>query len=365
MFVLIVAVIFNLTACGSRELSTEPTVYYMIYSRMDTGKCRIEGIDKNGNPTVIHNINAADITKSAVVGDEFVAGGHRRNNHLLMQQDGSYKEFYLLDDPGYSGVWGITLDGENIVSVMNGNVDNENGVYLNLLVIQDRNQNVLVKKEIDITPSTMLIEGDWLYMAGCYWQYDAEPIYCGNSVARYHLKTGEYEEKHFPYDADEMTAVDYRTMTKHGNYLYCVCAESLTDKDMMTRQNRVDIINSETLELMDTQVFDGQIGKICFVGDELYMTIAGKLNQVDTQTYETEELYDFPQNTAVEGCQMRNGHLYFLARFLPAQKEEKLWNIGYMIDYNTADNGVVQIPLMTDAKNAENVVFFPLGEIDK
>lgn len=106
IFTLIVVAVFNLTSCGSKKLSTEPTAYYMIYSGRDNKKCRIEGIDVNGNPTVIHNIDAANITKSAVVGDEFFAVGHRKNNHLLMQQDGSFEGFYLLDNPTIFGRMG-------------------------------------------------------------------------------------------------------------------------------------------------------------------------------------------------------------------------------------------------------------------
>jgi len=108
-----------------------------------------------------------------------------------MQKDGSFEEFYLLDNPRYLGVWGITLDNGNIVSVMNGNVDSEKNVYLNLLVIQDRGHKGLAKKEIDVTPDSLLVDGNFVYMAGCFWRYDVTPIYCGTSIARYNMKTGE------------------------------------------------------------------------------------------------------------------------------------------------------------------------------
>ena len=274
---LITVVILGLAACKSRELSSNATAYYIVYSGTSNDKSRIEGIDINGNPTVIHDIDAVNISRGTLVGEEFIAGGHRANNHLIMQQDGSFEEFYLLDNPQYSGVWNITLDGENIVSVMNGNVDDEKNVYLNLLVIQDRSQKVLVKKEIDITPNTLLIDGNYLYMGGCFWQYDVSPVYCGASIARYNMETGEYEEKHFHYNVDKITATDYKYLTKHGEYFYAIFNESLMNKDSTDRQNTVDIINSETLELVDTLVFNERISWICFVGDDLYIVIADKL----------------------------------------------------------------------------------------
>ena len=358
-FALIIVLIISLAACKSRELSTNPTAYYIVYGGTDKGESRIEGIDVDGNPTVMHDIKAINITKSALVGEEFVAGGHRANNHLIIQQDGSYEEFYLLDNPKYSGVWNITLDDKNIVSVMNGNVDNERNIYLNLLVIQDRSQNVLVKKEIDITPNALLIDGDYLYMGGCFWQYDADPIYCGASVAKYNMETGEYEEKHFPYN-ENVAAADYKFLTESGDYLYGILDESLMDKDSVDRQNEIDIIDKETLERVGIVTFDEEISEMHFVGKDLYIVIGDKLCKYDVETQDTEELYAFPQNTSVESSHMKDGHIYYSARYFPTAKDGNMWNVGYIIDFNINDKSAKQTPLTTDAKNTESMVFFPV-----
>lgn len=358
-FILIMIIILSVAACKSRELSTNPTAYYIVYSGLSDNKGRIEGIDADGNPTVIHDIEAINISKSALVGEEFVAGGHRANNHLIIQQDGSFEEFYLLDDPQYSGVWSITPDNNNIVSVMNGNVDKEKNMYLNLLVIEDRSRNVLVKEEIGITPNALLTDGDYLYMGGCFWQYDANPIYCGASVAKYNMKTGEYEEKHFPYD-ENIVATDYKFLTERGDYLYGILNESLMDKDIVDRQNKIDIIDKETLERVGIITFDKKISEMCFVDEDLYIVIGDKLCKYDVETWNTEELYTFPENTNVESSHMRNGHIYYSARYFPASKDGNIWNIGYIIDFNINDKSTKQTPLTTDAKNIENMVFFPV-----
>lgn len=355
------AIIFSLTACQTRELSTNATVYYVVYSGLSDNKGRIEGIDVDGNPTVIQEIGAMNIAKSALVGEEFVAGGHRANNHLIIQQDGSFEEFYLLDNPQYSGVWSITLYGKNIVSVMNGNVDNERNMYLNLLVIQDRSQNVLEKKEVGITPNALLIDGDYLYMGGCFWQYDVNPIYCGASVAKYNMKTGEYEEKHFPYN-ENVAATDYKFLTEHGDYLYGILNESLMNKDSVDRQNKIDIIDKETLERVSIITFDGKISEMYFVDEDLYIVIGDKLCKYDVKTRNKEELFTFPENTNVESSHMKNGHIYYSARYFPAFKDGDMWNIGYIFDFSINDKSVKQTPLATDAKNTEGMVFFPVGD---
>ena len=354
--------ILSLSACQTRELSANVTAYYVVYSGLSDSKGRVEGIDVDGNATAIHDIDAINISKGSLVGENFIAGGHRANNHLIMQKDGSFEEFYLLDNPQYSGVWGITLDGDNIVSVMNGNVDDEKNVYLNLLVIQDMEHNVLAKKEIDITPDSLLVDGDFLYMAGCFWQYDTNPIYCGASIARYNMKTGEYKEKHFPYNPEEVTATSYTSLAKHGDYLYCTVRESFMDKEATDRQEKIDIIDGKMFELVDSLPFDQEISEIHFVDDDLYLIVANKLCKYDMDTRIATELYTLSENMSVESSLSGNGHIYYYVRCNPALKVEKMLNIGYIIDFNTADESVKGTPLTTDAKNTESIVFFPLDK---
>lgn len=359
--IMISVVVCCLAGCGSRRLSNEPTAYYVIYSGIAKKNCRIEGIDINGDPTVIHNIDAVNIGKSEVVGDEFIAGGHRANNHLIMYRDGSFDEFYLLDDPHYSGVWYITLDGSNIVSVMNGNVDFEENAYLNLIVIQDREHNIKLKKVIDVTPHSSLIDGDYLYMSGDFTRYEPEPAYYGASVARYNMITDEFEERHFSYDTDELVAASYWQMAKHGDRLYCVLLESLEDRDIGARRNKIDVIDCETLEIIDTLSLDGEIDGLCFVDEDLYIVVDNTLCKCDVKTQTIEELYAFPENTGVESLHTINGHIYFSARYYPAKKEGTMKNAGYIIDFDASDKSITETPLITDARYPESIVFFPLN----
>ncbi len=105
-------------------------------------------------------------------------------------------------------------------------------------------------------------------------------------------------------------------------------------------------------------VFNERISWICFVGDDLYIVIADKLCKYDVETNAVEEIYIFPENTNIESSHMRDGHIYYNTRYLPVQKDGKMWNVGYIIDFNIANNSVKQTPLITDAKNTESIVFF-------
>lgn len=362
LFILLFVAVAILTfaACSSRSLSTNQTAYYIIYSGTNSAKSRIEGIDIDGNPTILKDIAARNIAKSMLAGDQFIAGGHRANNHLIMQPDGCFEEFYLLDNPQYSGVWNIALDGENIVAVMNGNIDYEKNVYLNLLVIQDRNKTVHLQKQIEITPNTLFIDEDTLYMFGCFWQYDTEPVYCGASIAKYNIVTGEWQEKHFPYDTNQLTAADYMHATKHGKYLYAVVSENPTDKNLSVHKTKVDIIDCETLDVVDTMQFDKNVNEICCVGDDIYVVIADKLHKLNVTTHVVEELYSFSQDTSIASVHTKDGHIYFNARYANIRKDKQMQDVGYIIDFNTVDKSIRQTPLITDAKNTDSIVFFPV-----
>lgn len=76
------------------------------------------------------------------------------------------REFYLLDDLNYSGVTAITMNHDQVVSVMNGNIS-EN-TYKNLLVIQKSNQIVTTKRIVDSFASDILIDGNHAYIVGGY-----------------------------------------------------------------------------------------------------------------------------------------------------------------------------------------------------
>lgn len=221
--------------------------------------------------------------------------------------------------------------------------------------------NVLAKKEIDITPDSLLVDGDFLYMAGCFWQYDTNPIYCGASIARYNMKTGEYEERHFPYNPEKVTATSYTSLAKHGDYLYCTVRESLMDKEATDRQEKIDIIDGKMFELVDSLPFDQEISEIHFVDEDLYLVVADRLCKYDMDTRIATELYTFSENMSVESSLSGNGHIYYSARYNPALKAGKMLNIGFIIDFNIADKSAKETPLITDARNTESIVFFPVG----
>jgi len=140
------------------SFSTEKTAYYIVHSDMLNKSGGLVGIDIDGNITSQESLKIQDISKSDLVDNTFIAGGNRANNHLLIDTQGNVTEFNLLDNPNYSGVTTITINNENIVAVMNGNITDN--TYQNLFVIQDIQGNILEKKIFDIFASDILCENN-------------------------------------------------------------------------------------------------------------------------------------------------------------------------------------------------------------
>ena len=151
IMIIIVVLYIGIKMFSQNDFSTEETFYYIVYSDMLKKSGELIGIDIDGNITSKKSLKIQDVSKYDLVDSTFIAGGNRANNHLLIDRQGNINEFNLLDNPNYSGVTTITINGENIVAVMNGNI--ADNTYQNLLVIQDKEGNVLEKRIFDIFAS--------------------------------------------------------------------------------------------------------------------------------------------------------------------------------------------------------------------
>lgn len=106
-----------MTAClagCAEKFSEKETKYYVAYSDILNADGLLCGIDEDGNYTSSRQITLQDGTQVGFSDGAAVIGGGRANTHLLLGGDGEYKEFYLLDEPNYTGVCAITADGEKL-----------------------------------------------------------------------------------------------------------------------------------------------------------------------------------------------------------------------------------------------------------
>lgn len=342
VFLVLVACIIGIRISHSSGCSHEETAYFIIHSNMLKKSGGLTGIDVHGNIVSDTLLKIQDVSKYSLTDGYFIAGGHRANNHLLVDEHGEVTNFSLLDNPNYSGVTAITMSDEKIIAVMNGNV--AEGTYKNLLVIQDTNGKVIFDKVIDIFASDILCDGKEVYIVGSY--LDAPNDRWSSKVIKYNYATSYFQECTFSLDRA------YKKATIHNGNLYCLVA------DMSGDMFEIDIIEPEYLRRKETKVFDNQVNDIFSHHDSLYYVLHNTLYKIgDDNTL--CELECLPQNTYISSSMVKGNHIYAFCRRDIAEKKSRYVDLGYILEYDILHKSARYTPVVINAKDYDSVVFFP------
>lgn len=337
-----IMVIAGVTVFRQKKLSTAPTAYYIIYSDMLKKNGGVTGIDISGNPTFIKSLKIQDVSKYNLMEQDFIAGGSRANNHLIIDENGSVSEFYLLDNPDYSGVTAITGDKENIIAVMNGNITNN--TYQNLFVIQDKKNNILEKEVFDIYASDILLSDNIVYIVGSY--LNEEKDQWSSKIIQYSMKTKDVKEKVISKDRD------YKKVLLYKNQLYCMVG------DMNGKISEIDILDRNSLDRIDTQILNKEISAFFCDNNFLYYVLNNTLYKMENDE-NMIELLDLLENTYVSSSIMKNNHIYLFCRKNVTKKERGKTDLGTIIDYDIANNTSQSTPIKLENKVYDDVIFFP------
>lgn len=146
---LLLTALLVLTGCGARSIEklTLPETFSMTLpddaAYLITGSDMLSSIgdinvfDKDG--TQVHHSAAKIMSLSwiARTSDDAVCLAGDRGNSNLYIHDGKVENFYLLDNPQYTGSLAASMDEQRMYAAMNGNTSEETG-YECLLVARDR-----------------------------------------------------------------------------------------------------------------------------------------------------------------------------------------------------------------------------------
>lgn len=327
------------------QFSSEETAYYLVHSDMLKKFGGIIGIDIEGNVTSQKALKIQDVHEYDFVDGIFIAGGQRANNNLKVDQQGNVEEFILLDNPNYSGVMAITQKDENIIAVMNGNRTDD--TYLNLLVIQDQQGNVLEKEIISIFASDMFCTDDIVYIIGSY--YNAPKGQWSSKVIRYNLSDATMKENITTKDKDFIEGVLY------DGQLYC----TLSDANGYTSE--IEILDAGSLEKLSVVQFDKDITSLFTYNNGLYGVFDNVLCKIESD-YTLMELCSLPQDTYVSSSVVHDNHVYFLSRNEIVDRSNGYAELGFIIDYDLVNDKMQSTPVKLPKKHSDSVVFFPIVE---
>ena len=345
ILVIVTICIFCNKIFKKNSFSTEKTAYYIVHSDMLNKSGGLVGIDIDGNITSQESLKIQDISKSDLVDNTFIAGGNRANNHLLIDTQGNVTEFNLLDNPNYSGVTTITINNENIVAVMNGNITDN--TYQNLFVIQDIQGNILEKKIFDIFASDILCENNTVYIIGSYLNLEKDQW--SGKIIKYNLADSTIKENITSPNRD------YKEVVLYDGNLYCSVA------DMNGYIKEIDILDMDSFEKLTSMNFDKNISSIFSFNNFLYGVFDNIICKIESDST-IVELSSLPQNTYVSSSLINENHVYFFSRNEATENKNGYVNLGFIVDYDILNNQMKSTPLSIENKNYDSIIFFPVIE---
>ena len=313
----VIALLICSVGCDSIKYSNKETKYYVIYSHILNNDGLLCGIDEDGNYTSSKKIKLQDGTKIKLIDGKTIVGGSRANTNIILDSDGTYDEFYLLDNPNYTGVCAITLNGDKIIASMNGGFSG--GVYLNLLVVQDLAGNVSVNETIELYADDILCVDNTVYLVGSL-DYSENDEWIGKIIS-YDLDSGDKIEKSFEANKPLLDVMCV------GDKLYCR-ADTLNDGCY-----DIYIIDCATLEKTATLTFDKRIDGLLTYGDKLYCELGGKFCEIEaTDGSIIKTVYDLPSGSYIEHVAANDGKIYVITRFETPTGDKKNAVVGTLAE---------------------------------
>lgn len=326
------------TAClvgCAEKFSEKETKYYVVYSDILNPDGLLCGIDEDGNYTSSVKINLRDGTNVGFADGMTVIGGGRANTHMLIDGEGEYKEFYLLDEPNYTGVCAVTADGDKVISSMNGGFSD--GVYLNLLVIQDISGNVDVKEIIEIYAEDIICVDGTVYIVGAMDYAGEEDGWIGKIIS-YDTESGEMSEREFEArkPLGEIQCL--------GDRLYCSAYE------LNGGCKEIYVIDRLTLDKVGILTFEENISGLLTSEGKLYFETGGVFCEADPSDGSVAaNLYTLPEGGYIEYAAASEGRIYITTRFdVPRDDGGNDPVVGVQAECVPSDGTVTETPVRMD-----------------
>lgn len=342
LFIAIICIV-GIRGFKKYNFSNEETAYYIVHSDMLKKSGGLIGIDIEGSITSQESLKIQDISKYDLVDDIFIAGGNRANNHLLIDTEGNITEFNLLDNPNYSGVTTITINDENIIAVMNGNI--ADNTYQNLFVIQNMRGNVIDKKIFNIFASDILCKDNTVYIIGSFLNLEKDQW--SSKIIQYDLTDSTIKERIISPNKD------YKEVILYNNNLYCSVA------DMNGYIKEIDILDTDSLEKLTSIKFSKNISCLFSYNNFLYGVFDNVICKIEPDNT-IVELCNLPKDTYVSSSLTHNSHVYFFSRYDVVEKKNGYVNVGFIADYNISNNHIQFTPLSIEDNNYDSIIFFPV-----
>lgn len=315
----------NLNVQGKLS-NNEDVKFYVLASNMLEKSAELREVNLQGELIYKTKLKLQNLLSYDFNEKFFIAGGHRANNQLIVDFNGNYKIFYLLDNPNYSGVNAINIHNDQIIAVMNGNL--EETTYKNLFVVQDLENQVLNTTILDIFTSAMYSEDKSVYVAGVHISLDEEEGWRSKLIK---VDLNEYQVEEKIYDKEK----HYKKILNVGDKLFCL-AHSITDDS-----SSIDVIDKNTLERIGSFSFKNLVSAIFKLDNKIYVILDNELFELTDGSFK-ETRYTLPEKTFVLNYFSDNRSVYLYCNNEKIHQKDNRYHMGYVIKYEKKDTGVVE-----------------------
>ncbi len=385
------------------DLTEKEAVYCVTYTQSfeRKGKCFL--IDENGKRLSSEWLPMQDLSRYYVTEDVILLSGHRKNNTAVFHKGERMmdRSFLFLNKSEYSGVNALTLDQDGVLGIMNGNYRSEDGVYLNLLVLQSLEGEVLQQTILETFARSVLSEKGQAVVAGA--RLDIRVANEEDPLDSATPEEPEEKEKRMAQiavceldptppasplpktPAEPLPEVDvayyryedYESIWKLVRFedKYVCIAESRTElvnksdktEPLLPAVNTLLVIDPETFEIEGKTVLSDELSELIVYENALYAIGNKGIYSVDVENVKGTEKFSFPEEreTFIEFAYTLGGKAYIFSRYAQRIIKGSQYEYGHVYEMDLNSFEYTKAAICSMKYETMNTIFvFPTSFFD-
>lgn len=340
------------SGCGETRESVIPSdaEYLVIFSDMiqpEGGYFYINDIGDTLGKT--NNLKMQDLICHDVSEERIILSGERKNNTLIFDKGSPEfkKNFVFLNNSSFSGLTAVTSREECLIGIMNGNFSGDS--YLNLLVLQSMNGDIIHQLELEIFAHKVIDVDDHAIVTGCHISNNNEGMFLSAELLDYHNKNVE-EHKYEIYNC-------FWDIVFYESSYYCLVENKNGNKNTIVSIDANDFSVKEEIVIQDqlSSLFVHD-GKLYAAGDLGIYEIDLKSKSSDTCVQFTE-VHSPEESAYVDFSYYLDGHAYIFMRYSQRKQMQNIYEYGYILKIDINNYNVSETPVIHPKRSGLNNIF--------
>lgn len=354
IFLAIITISICFVSCSTTsEHIGKDADYIVIHSRSREQSSGIFCIDSEGAVTEkLKNSKMQDLSFFSFDNSKLMVSGGRRNNNMLfdLKDNGVYSEVYWLNNPDYSGVTAVELLSDSVLVVMNGNYTDT--TYLNLLVEQDYDGNVVQQNELELYARDVSVIDNTAKLVGKHLKRVNNTDEWKASIIDYNVSEQKITQQ---YDYSEYNC--FWEIIESDSVIYCLA------EDKNENINTICTINKNTFEIVNRLQIEDQLCGIYHDENILYVVGNKAIYEVQSKdlTKRTSYSHGITKDGFVDWAYVYGDHYYIMYRYDQRIKDGSVYEYGNVLKVSLKNFDKENTPLRYDAHSTiDDLLVFPV-----